>query len=175
MLAGTMEEALNRQLNAELYSGYLYLSMSTFCSQINMPGFAHWLRTQRLEEITHGMKFYDYIIARGGRVTLGAIDGPPTEWDSPIDVAESILAHEKKVTGLIHELYELSQKEKDHATSSFLQWFIDEQVEEEEGATDLVERLKAMQDAPGGIVKVDDELAQRQFKAMPMGIHGGVG
>jgi len=175
MLSDKMEEALNGQLNAELYSAYLYLSMSAYFSSVNLPGFANWMRIQRLEEISHGMRFYDYILSRGGRVRLTAIEAPPTEWESPLDTLEAVYRHEQKVTGLIHDLVDLAIEEKDHATDRFLGWFVDEQVEEEESADEVVQGIKRVADAPGGIFMLDRELAQRVFNPQPSGIEGGLG
>jgi len=175
MLGRKIEEALNRQLNAELFSAYLYLSMSAYFSSVNLPGCANWMRIQRLEEISHGMKFYDYVISRGGRVLLTAIEAPPTEWDSPLDAFDAVCRHERKVTGLIHGLVDLAIEEKDHATNSFLGWFVDEQVEEEESADEVLQKMRRIADTPGGLFMVDSELAQRVFTPQPSGIGGGVG
>lgn len=175
MLNDRMEEALNGQLNAELYSAYLYLSMSAYFSSVNLPGFANWMRIQRLEEISHGMKFYDYILSSEGRVRLTAIEAPPTEWESPLDTFEAVYRHEQKVTGLIHDLVDLAIEEKDNATERFLDWFVDEQVEEEESADEVVQGIKRVADATGDIFMMDRELAQRAFHPQPSGIEGGLG
>jgi len=153
----------------------MYLSMSAYFSDMNLPGLAGWLRVQRLEEITHAMKMYDYVISRGGRVLLKAIDGPPTEWDSPLACAEAILGHEQKVTGMINSLVDLAIELKDHATNSFLQWYVDEQVEEEESAGEVVEKLRRAGDSSQSVLMVDNEMGQRVFNPAPKGIHGGVG
>jgi ferritin len=121
------------------------------------------MRIQTQEEVTHAMKIYDFVNERGGRVTLSAIDGPPTEWNSPLAVFEAVYKHEQKVTGLINDLVDLAIKEKDHATNSFLQWFVNEQVEEESSADEIVQQLKMMEDAPGGMFMLDRELGQRVF------------
>jgi len=163
MISKKMEEALNGQVNAELYSAYLYLSMESYFKSLNLSGFAGWMRAQAQEEMMHAMKIYDFVNERGGRVTLKAIDGPPTEWDSPLAVFEAVYAHEQKVTGLINELVDLAIKEKDHATNSFLQWFVNEQVEEESSADEVVQQLKMMENAPGGIFMLDRELGRRVF------------
>ncbi|MBN2168563.1 MAG: ferritin [Actinobacteria bacterium] len=175
MLSERMEKALTEQLAAELYSGYLYLSMATYFSAENLPGFANWMRIHRLEEITHGMKFYNFIESRGGRIRLGAIDAPPSDWESPIDAFEAVLSHERKVTGMIHDLVNLASEEKDHGTSSFLQWFVDEQVEEEESAQNVINNLNRVKDAPGGIYMLDKEMGVAVFNPQPTGIAGGVG
>ena len=163
MISKKMEEALNGQVNAELYSAYLYLSMESHFRSLNMNGFANWMRIQTQEEMMHGMKIYDFIDERGGRVTLKAIDGPPTKWDSPLAVFEAVYAHEQKVTGLINDLVDLAIEEKDHATNSFLQWFVNEQVEEESSADEIVQQLKMMENAPGGMFMLDRELDRRVF------------
>lgn len=163
MLNQRMEDALNEQHNAELYSGYLYLAMSAWFQSINLSGFAVWMRVQAQEELIHAMKFYDYINERGGRVTLKAIDGPPSEWDSPLAAFEGAYAHEQKVTGMINDLVDLAREEHDHATEIFLQWFVSEQVEEEDSANEVVQKIKLMGDAGGGLFMLDRELGQRMF------------
>ncbi len=163
MISKKMEEALNEQVNAELYSAYLYLSMESYFKSLNLNGFANWMRVQTQEEVTHAMKIYDFVNERGGRITLKAIEGPPTEWDSPLAVFEAVYVHEQKVTGLINDLVDLAIKEKDHATNTFLQWFVNEQVEEESSADEVVQQLKMMENAPGGMFMLDRELGQRVF------------
>jgi len=158
-----MEEALNAQVNAEMYSAYLYLSMESYFKSLNLNGFANWMRVQAQEEMMHAMKIYDYINERGGRVLLKVIEGPPTKWDSPLAVFEAVFKHEQKVTGLINDLVDLAIAEKDHATNSFLQWFVNEQVEEEASADEKVQQLKMMENAPGGMFMLDRELGQRVF------------
>jgi ferritin len=165
MLNEKVEKALNNQLNAELYSSYLYLSMAAYFQSINLSGFANWMDVQAKEEWAHGMKFYDFINERGGRVTLQAIDAPPSEWDSPLAVFEAVFGHEQKVTGLINELVELALEERDHATGIFLQWFVTEQVEEEDSANEIVQKIKLMGDARGALFMLDRELGQRTFTA----------
>ena len=142
MLSQNMEQALNKQLNAELYSAYLYLSMAAYYYSINLNGFANWMTVQNLEETMHAMKFYNYINERGGRITLAQIDAPPTNWNSPLEVFEETLKHEEKVTGLINNLVDLAIAERDHAANAFLQWFIIEQVEEEASANEIIQNLK---------------------------------
>ena len=161
MLSEKMQAALNGQLNAELYSGYLYLSMNAYFKSINLDGFANWMYYQAQEELTHAMKFYDFINQRGGQVTLALIDAPPTQWESPLGVFEATLEHEQKVTGLINELMEVALAERDHATQIFLQWFVSEQVEEEESVGGVLEQLKLMGEAKGGLFMIDRELANR--------------
>ncbi len=163
MLSKPMEEALNSQINAELYSSYLYASMSAHFESTNLKGFANWMRVQAQEEMSHVVKLFDYVHEKGGKVTLTAIDGPPTEWDSPLAVFEAVYAHEQKVTGLINDLVDIAIEERDHATNITLQWFVTEQVEEEASADAVVQKLKLMSDAPGGLFMLDQELGQRVF------------
>jgi len=161
MLSDNMQAALNKQLNAELYSGYLYLSMNAYFKTLNLDGFANWMYYQAQEELTHGMKFYDFINQRGGQVTLDLIEAPPASWESPLAAFEATLAHEQKVTGLINDLMEVALTERDHATQIFLQWFVSEQVEEEESVGGVLEQLKLMGAAKGGLFMIDRELAKR--------------
>ena len=161
MLSEKMQDAINGQLNAELYSSYLYLSMNAYFKSINLDGFANWMYSQAQEELTHAMKFYDFINQRGGRVNLLQIEAPPAQWNSPQAVFEATLEHEQKVTGLINELVELALSEHDHASNIFLQWFVTEQVEEEESVTAVLEQLKLMGEAKGGLFMIDRELAKR--------------
>mgnify|MGYP003702759491 CR=1 FL=1 len=161
MLSEKMQDALNGQLNAELYSSYLYLSMNAYFKSINLDGFANWMHFQAQEELTHSMKFYDFINQRGGKVNLMQIEAPPTEWGSPLGVFEATLEHEQKVTALINELVELALAEHDHATNIFLQWFVSEQVEEEESVSGVLEQLKLMGEAKGGLFMIDRELTKR--------------
>lgn len=163
MLSEKMQDALNGQLNAELYSAYLYVSMAAYFESANLPGFANWMRVQAQEEVAHTDKFYTYINERGGRVILRPIDGPPAEWDSPLAVFEAAYAHEQKVTGLISDLVNLAASESDHATNIFLQWFVTEQVEEEASADEVVQKLKLVGDAKGGLYMLDREMGQRVF------------
>ncbi|MBW1998903.1 MAG: ferritin [Deltaproteobacteria bacterium] len=163
MLSKTMEKALNDQVNAEMYSAYLYLAMEAYFQSVGLNGFATWMRVQTQEELVHAMKIYDFINERGGRVTLRAIEAPPTEWDSPLGVFQAAYEHEQKVTGLINDLVDLSQAEKDHATHNFLQWFVGEQVEEEDSANKVVEKIKLVGEAQGGLFMLDRELGQRVF------------
>ena len=165
MISEKMQVALNGQLNAELYSSYLYLSMAAYFQDLNMGGCANWMRVQPQEEDMHAMKFYNFINERGGRVVLKTIDGPPTEWDSPLATFEGVLEHEQKVTGLINELVELALAEHDHATNIFLQWFVTEQVEEEDSANDVIQQIKMVGEAEGGLFMLDRELGQRTFTA----------
>jgi ferritin len=161
MLNTKIQDALNSQINAELYSSYLYLSMSAYFDSQNLTGMANWMRIQAQEELTHAMKFFDFVNERDGRVVLTQVGAPKTEWTSPLDVFEDVLAHEKKVTGLINELVDLSLTEKDHAANIFLQWFVTEQVEEEANASTIVDKLKLIGDTPVALYMLDGELGQR--------------
>lgn len=163
MLDKEMEDALNGQINAEMYSAYLYLAMSAYFQSISLTGFSSWMRVQAQEEMVHAMKFYDFINERGGRVALKPIDAPQAEWESPLAAFEGAYSHEQKVTGLINELVELALKKRDHATNIFLQWFVSEQVEEEDSANEVVEKIKLVGEAQGGLFMLDRELGQRTF------------
>lgn len=142
MISKNLQSAINTQIRNEYYSSYLYLSMAAYCESINFTGFAGWLRKQSEEELTHAMRLYDYLIDRDARVVLEAIDQPPSEFGSLLEMFQQVLDHEKEVTSMIHSLYELALSENDHATSVELQWFINEQVEEEKSAIDMVENIK---------------------------------
>lgn len=163
MFSERMEKAINDQINWELYSSYLYLSMSAYFESVNLKGFSNWMRIQAMEELTHFKRFYDFVIARGGRVALMEIKAPSVKWDSPLDTFENVLKHEQHVTSRINDLVDLSLEIKDHATNSFLQWFIDEQVEEESSVDEIIQSLKLNENNPGGLFMIDKELAQRAF------------
>nr|WP_232362476.1 ferritin [Desulfogranum mediterraneum] len=158
-----MLKALNQQINAEMYSSYLYLSMESYFQSISLAGFANWMRGQVQEELMHSMKFYDFVVERGGRVTLDAIARPESSWDSPLDAFKAILKHEQHVTALINDLVDLAIDERDHATNIFLQWFVSEQVEEEASVGAIVDRLELIKDTPSGLFMLDAELAKRVF------------
>jgi ferritin len=161
MVSKKLQDALNQQINHELYSSYLYLAMAAHFESANLPGFAGWMKVQSGEETEHGMKFYHFINERSGRVVLEAIAKPPVEYKSPLDVMKKVLEHEQKVTGTIEALYELSLKEKDYPTQVMLHWFIKEQVEEEKNAADIIELLKSIGDSPAGLAMVDSKLGGR--------------
>ena len=163
MLSERMTGALNEQVNKEIYSAYLYLSMSAYSTFIGMKGFANWFMVQYQEEMVHAMKIYDYINDQGGQVKLLAVEQPPTEFGSPLEMFEKTLEHEKFVTKCINDLVDLAIKEKDHASNIFLQWFVTEQVEEEASADENVQKLKMLADAPGGLFMLDREMGQRTF------------
>lgn len=162
-----MEKPFNEQINEELYSAYLYLSMVAYFESINLPGFANWMRVQTQEEIVHAMKFYDYINQRNGRVALTALADPQIEWKSPMDAFEAAYKHELHITAKINELVNLAIEEKDHAANMFLQWFVNEQVEEEKNPLDIIQKLKMIKDSSDGLYMLDKELATRVFTPPP--------
>lgn len=161
MINKSMQDAINDQINKELYSSYLYLSMAAYLEDRNLSGFAHWMRVQETEEREHAMKLYDFMVERGGRVMLKAIEAPKTEWKSTLELAEEVAAHEAVVTASIHALYELALKEKDYSAQIMLQWFITEQVEEERNAAEIVSNLKLIEDRGTAILMLDHRLAKR--------------
>ncbi len=163
MLNKRLELEFNKQINAEMYSAYLYLSMSAYLSSINLSGFANWMNIQFQEEQAHAMKFYQYVLDRGGKVTLEKIDAPKIEWDNLIDVFEDVYAHEQHVTGLINNLVNIAYEEKDHASVSELQWFITEQVEEEANVSDILDQLKMVNGEGAGLFILDREMKARSF------------
>ena len=163
MLKKKMLDALNDQINAEYYSSYLYLQMAAWSESANLKGMANWFRVQVQEEMVHVMKFFAYVLDRRGKVELKPIEGPPTEWPSPVAVFEAALAHEQMITGRINKLVDLSLAESDHATNTLLQWFVNEQVEEESTADQIVSDLKLAGDTPAALLMVDRELATRVF------------
>ena len=157
-----VQDALNTQINAELHSAYIYLSMSAHFEEQSLSGMAQWMRLQAEEEMEHAMRLYDFVHTRGGRVILEAVEGPPTEWGTPVSIFEAALAHEKKITGMIHDLYALSMEEKDYPTQSMLQWFVDEQVEEEDNVGTVVDQLKMVSDDLPSLLLMDRELGARK-------------
>jgi len=163
MLKSIIEKAINKQINAELWSAYLYLSMSAYFQSINLKGFANWMWVQAREEVTHAMRLYHHVVDRSGRVILTAIDKVPTEWKSPLDAFEDTYKHEVKVTSLINDIADLAMKEKDHTTINMLQWFINEQVEEEATADEIRQRLKMVGKDSSALFMIDQELGARIF------------
>ncbi len=161
MVTKKIESAINGQIQAELYSSYLYLAMSAYCQKLNFKGFASWLQKQAEEEVGHAMKFYKFLLDRGGTVELRAIDKPPVSFASPLKVFQQAYAHEQKVTGLIGKLYELAKREKDYAFEQFLLWFIDEQVEEEAQTAEISGILSSIGDSGNGIWMLDHRLGKR--------------
>jgi ferritin len=161
MLSKKMTDALNTHTNAELYSSYLYLSMSSYASHQGLRGAANWLYVQANEEMIHVQKMYDYVNSQGARVILDAIEKPPAEFGSLMDLFQGVLEHEQKVTALINELMTKAVAENDHATQTFLQWFVTEQIEEEETVNELIARLRLAGDTGAAVFMIDNELAAR--------------
>jgi ferritin len=155
-------DALNEQINKELWSGYIYLSMSTQFEEDNFGGFASWMRAQANEELEHAMKLFDYVISRGGRVLLKAIPEVPTQWASPLAAFEEAYNHEMKATKMIEDLVDLARTESDKATEIFLQWFINEQVEEEETSSEIVAQLQMIGDNMNGLFMLNGRLGKRK-------------
>jgi ferritin len=162
MISKTLQDAVNEQINKELYSAYLYLAMSAQCENQNLPGVAQWLKVQFKEEQTHALRFYQHLVDRGGQVVLKAIDRPPEKFGTVTKLFEQVLAHEQKVTGMIHKLLELALKEKDHALAEELQWFVKEQVEEEKNAAEIVARLKMAGEHGASLLFLDKALGERK-------------
>lgn len=162
ILSKKLENAINKQINAELWSAYLYLSMSAYFESINLGGFANWMRVQASEEVEHAMKFYKHINERRGRVTLSAIAAIPTSWKSPLHAFEEAFKHEQKVTAMIENLANIATADKDYAASTMLNWFHDEQVEEEQQTDAIVQKLKMIEKSTGGLFMLDRELGKRK-------------
>ncbi|UCH64149.1 MAG: ferritin [Fidelibacterota bacterium] len=165
MFSKKVQDAMNDQIQRELESAHIYLSMAAYFDSENLPGFAHWMNVQFHEEQAHAFKFYNFVNDRGGQVVLQAIGQPPVKFQSPLAVFEKALAHEEKITGHINDLYALATEENDFASQSLLQWFIDEQVEEEKNAGDIVDTLKKVGDNYQALLMIDRELSQRQLPA----------
>lgn len=165
MISKKMEKAFNNQINAELYSEYLYLAMSAYCETIDLPGFASWMLQQSIEERSHAMRFYNFVFDRDGSVVLDAIKKPQAEYKSILDMFENVLKHEQLVTKLIHELYELALKENDYAAQVELQWFIAEQVEEEKTAKDIIQQIKWIGDKSTALYMLDQKMGERPTPA----------
>jgi ferritin len=160
-LTKKMEAALNEQVNAELYSAYLYLSMDSYFESINLKGMAAWMNSQAKEELFHAMKIYNFVHDRNGRTSLTAIKEPKKAWKSPLNVFQEAYDHEIMVTGLINDLVDLATKEKDHATFNFLQWYVKEQIEEEQQTDDAVKKLQLIGKDPNGLFTLDQQLGAR--------------
>jgi len=163
MISKKIQDALNDQVAYEFYSAHIYLSMSAYLESIDLPGLANWMRIQYQEEVFHAEKLFDYIIERDGRAILANWEAPPTEWKSPLDAFEGALAHEQKVTARFNKHMDLAIAEKDHASQIFLQWFVNEQVEEESTVRTIIQQLKMLGDSKAGIFQLDRELGQRTF------------
>ncbi len=161
MLSKMMQDAINEQIKDELYSAYLYLSMAAYFEVESLPGFATWMRAQSQEEVEHAMKFFDFVNERGGRVELQAIEQPTVTFESPLAVFQATYEHEQKVTALIHDLYELALDESDYPAQVMLHWFIDEQVEEEDSVSEILDTLERIGDKDQGLMMLDRELGQR--------------
>jgi ferritin len=160
-MKGAVRDAMNEQIKHEFYSAHLYLSMAGSFEVANLPGFAHWMRRQSEEEREHGMKFFDFLLDRGEQAQLQAIDAPPYAFRSPLDTFEQALEHEKEVTAHIHRLYDLAIQEKDYPAQVFLNWFVEEQVEEEQAATEIVERLRMAGEDTAALLMLDKEMGSR--------------
>ena len=163
MISKKLQDAINAQINKELYSEYMYISIQAWFANQNLDGFATWMDVQGQEERFHAMKFYNYLIERGGKVELKAIEQPPIDFKTPLNAFKMALKHEEFITKSINELMDLAIKESDHAAKSFLQWYVDEQVEEEANADRIVHKLELIKDNPQGLYMLDNELAQRVY------------
>lgn len=163
MISKKMEEAINAQINAEFWSAYLYLSMSVHSSQRGYKGIANWFAVQFKEEQDHAQILINYLLSRGCEVRLAPIEAVQTEWESPLAMFEDTLVHEREVTAMIHNLYNMATEEKDIASVSMLNWFVDEQVEEEESAQDIIDQLKQVDDSKLGLFMIDKDLAARVY------------
>lgn len=162
MIGKKMEKAINEQINKEIYSAYLYLSMSAYSANIGLPGFSHWFKMQYKEELAHAEKFFGYLLEQGNAVKLEAIAQPPAEFKSPTALFEQSLKHEQFVTKSIYSLVDLAIAEKDHASNQFLQWYVAEQVEEEAHASEILTKLQMVGDKNQGLLMLDAQLAGRK-------------
>ena len=167
MMNKEIEKAINKQLNAEIYSASLYYAMAAYFEALSLKGFSRWLRVQALEELTHVQRFFAYVHERGGKIGMQPVKGPPTEWSSPLEAFDAVYDHEVKVTGMINGLMDLAIKHSDHATANFLQWFIKEQVEEESSADTVRQKLRLVDKTEGGLFMLDQEMNQRSFVLPP--------
>lgn len=163
MINKKVEKAINEQINKEYFSAYLYLSMAAYCEKEGLSGIGNWMKVQFEEEQFHAMKFFNYINERGGIVTLTSLEDPKTEWKNIVEVFEDTLEHERFITKSINDLMDIAIEEKDHATVSFLNWYIDEQVEEEANAETILNRLKLIKGEGNGILMLDKEMSTRVF------------
>ncbi|HOX04933.1 MAG TPA: ferritin [Planctomycetota bacterium] len=175
MINKKVEAAMNKQIVAETYSAWMYLSMAAWLDEQNLKGFASWMKVQAQEELTHATLFYNHITDRGGRVQLGAIEAPPNEWKSAGAVFEAAYVHEQKVTAMINNLVELATAEKDFAANPMLQWFVKEQVEEEKNPSELAARLKLVGSTGDGLLRLDAEAGTRTFVYPPPVLAGAAG
>ena len=156
-----MQDAINDQIQAELFSAYLYLSMASWFDDEDLPGISNWMRCQYMEETMHGMKFFNFLNDRGGRAELKAIEGPDTKWNSYVEAFEAVVKHEEYISERINKLVTLSRKLEDYATESLLMWYVDEQVEEEDSANQILAKLKRLKDDSNGLLRFDTEMAGR--------------
>jgi ferritin len=163
MMSKKMADAINEQINAEFYSAFLYLSMATKLEDMTLSGFANWMKVQYEEEVFHAMKFMDHMNERGERVILKEIDAPETEWDGPHAMWEAAYQHELKVTGMINNLMSIAVEENDFASQQFLQWYVEEQVEEEDNTSTIRDKIAMVKEMHGGIYMLDRELSARTF------------
>jgi ferritin len=161
MISKTMQDAINDQINKELYSSYLYLSMAAYFENKNLPGFAKWMHVQEGEERGHAMKLYEFLGDRGGRVLLKPIAAPETDWKTSLDLFKQVAEHEAAVTASIHALYALATKENDYASQVMLHWFITEQVEEEKNAAEIVQQLELVEARGTAVLMLDHQLGKR--------------
>ena len=165
MMKPEVQSAMNAQVNEELYSAYLYAAMVNYFEEINLKGAAKWMRVQVQEELSHATKFFEYMISRNAKVNLKPISGPKADWKSPLAAWEAAYKHECHITECINKLYSRASDVKDPATMQFLDWFVNEQVEEEANTSDIVAQMKMVKDAPGGLFLLDRELAARTAAA----------
>ena len=163
MISESLQDAMNEQMKNEFYSAYLYLSMSAYCEDQDLEGFSNWFREQAREEQFHAMKFFHFINEKGGRVELRSIEKPQKEFESIEDVFEVSLNHEKKVTSMINNLMDMAKEEGDHSSINFLNWFVDEQVEEEDQFESVLAKIRRIGESGQGLLMLDKELGQRQF------------
>jgi ferritin len=162
MISTTLQKAINEQINKELYSSYLYLAMSAHFETKNLPGFAAWMRVQSQEEYEHAMKFYGHLVDRGGKVELKGIDTPKTDWKSPLEIVKQVQEHEGFVTASINSIFDIAVAEKDYPAQGMLQWFVNEQVEEEKNAGELVHLVTAMGGSDSSLILLDVQLGKRK-------------
>jgi len=164
MLSEKLQKKFNEQINAEIFSAYLYQAMAAYFEATNLDGFATWMDVQAQEELAHARKFYDFINERGGRVILDSLEAPKSDWDSPLTAFEDAYKHEQKITAMINDLVDLAVDKKDHASFSFLQWFVDEQVEEEASVDEIIQKLKIVGESGNGLFMINRELGQRSME-----------
>lgn len=163
MFSATMQEAINGQINRELYSSYLYMAISMYFQDEDLSGAASWMRVQALEELTHAEKFMNYVNERGGRVELQAIDKPQKMWETPVDAFKAALEHERFISSSINDLVTLARSENDYMSDNFLQWYVAEQVEEEASVNEVIRMFTLAGNAGGGLLMIDRELGSRVF------------